>query len=356
MSFEFKRVDPQMVREEVVNFFWQQRHWPGDTIDDYYRMWDWRYRALSDGPPLVYIARVKDTRELVGHIGIYRRTFRCGNVDLKFCVPGNLLVHPDWQKNIIGARLAMFVRTLVESREFDAVLAFGNPNANAMFLRLGFTELGAMHTYVDVREAGPLLRRRAGALAVVAPLINASFAVHRRWSRRGTTRRAPARLRRLTADEFLPLDRSHWAPPSRLVSWDSNQYVVDRYLREPDAERHLHGLFNSNSSLLEGFVVTEPTSRLKVWDCQTNSATISPPDAINAVVEHREDAETVLVPTLPQSDLAQDFVRAGFFDRRSVDSTETTTFLSAYSSRNNTHADILGNQSRWNIWLGSRHY
>ena len=63
MSFEFKRVDPQTVREEVVNFFWQQRHWPGDTIDDYYKMWDWRYRALSDGPNMVPLHQLKPLLE-----------------------------------------------------------------------------------------------------------------------------------------------------------------------------------------------------------------------------------------------------------------------------------------------------
>jgi len=49
-------------------------------------------------------------------------------------------------------------------------------------------------------------------------------------------------------------------------------------------------------------------------------------------------------------------VRDGFFARLSVDSTDATTFLSAYSSRDHAHADILGNQSRWSIWVGSRHY
>ncbi len=319
-------------------------------------MWDWRYKALSDGPAIVYVARSQPTAEVVGHIAMFRRHFRIGDASLQFCVPGNLLVHPDWQKNIVGVRLVMIVRSLVQTREFDAVLAFANPNANTMFLRLGFTELGVMHTYVDVRDAGPPLRRRKRALAVVAPLVNLGFAARRLLSRRPGQGHSDLRVRKLTSDQFVGFDRSHWAPSKRLVAWDSNQFVVDRYLNEPHAERHLYGLVNPVTSLLEGYVVTEPTARIKVWDCQTNPATIDPTAAIRAVVAQWPNAETVLVPTLPHSRLAKDLVRAGFLDRESVDSTESTTYLSAYSLPDHPHTEALADPTCWDIWLGSRHY
>jgi len=355
MSFEFKRVDPHSVRDDVVNFFWEQQKWPATSIRDYYDIWDWRYTALSDGPPLVYIARLKATGKIIGHVGGYRRNFRIGSETLRICVPGNLLVDAEWQKNIIGARLVMFLRNLVESGEFDAVLAFGNPSADTMFVRLGFKTLGSMHTYVDIRDVSAFLRRRTHALSLLAPIFNAAFAARRKLSR-AAPHRSGLRAVRLNGDEFMELDRSHWAPPDRLVAYDSGRYVVDRYLREPGAERYVHGIFKSESESLEAFVVTETAARIKVWDCQVNPATIDPPSAIAAVVAQWDRPEAVLVPTLPQSKLARDFVRSGFLDRESVDTTETTTFLSIYSLPSSPHAAVLGDPARWNLWLGSRHY
>jgi hypothetical protein len=357
MSFEFQTVDPQSVRDDVVNFFWDQRRWPGETRDDYYKIWDWRYSALSEGPALVHLARLRETGQVIGHIGVYRRNFRVGNATLRVGVPGNLFTHPDWQKTIVGVRLVMFLRSVVQNGEFDAVIGFGNQIANAMIARFRFTQLGPMHTYVDVRDAKPLLRRRNRAFTVLAPLINVASSVRRglKWRLRGG-QRPNLRVRQLAPDQVLQLDRSHWAPTSRLVAWDSNRFLVQRYLMEPGAPRHMYGLFDPLTDSLEAYVVTEPTARIKVWDCQVNPATIDPPSAIATVVSQLPNAETVLVPTLPQSQLARDLVRAGFLDRESVDSNESTTFLSAYSLPSSPQAAVLSDPSRWNIWLGSRHY
>lgn len=358
MSFEFETVDPQSVRDEVVNFFWEHRKWPGESRDDYYDIWDWRYSSLSEGPALVHIARLRETGQIVGHIGVYRRTFRFGNVTLSAAVPGNLFAHPAWQKTIVGVRLVMFLRSLVQRREFDAIIGFGNETANEMLARLGFAQLGTMHTYVDIRDVEPVLRRRNRAFAMIAPLINAVSSVRRDLrSPRHAEQRMNLEVRQLTPDQILELDRSHWAPTSRLVAWDSNRFLAQRYLMEPHTSRHVHGLFDPSTGFLEAFVVSESTTRIKVWDCQVNPITIDPPSAIAAVAAARwPNAETILVPTLPQTRLARDLVAAGFLDRRSDDVTEASTYVSAYWLPDSAHAAVLSDPSAWNIWIGSRHY
>jgi hypothetical protein len=356
MTFDFQRADPAAVRDEVIDFFYKHRRWPGETRDDYAAIWDWRHVALSDGPPIAYIARLKSTGEMVGHVGIYRREFRMGGACINACVPGNLFVHPAWKQNIIGVRLVMFFRTLIQSGEFDLFLGFGNEAANAMLARLGFAQLGPMHTYADVRDAGAVLRRRSRALAPVAPLVNLGFAARRRWTRGRPAVKSRLDVRKLSASEFLPLDRSHWSPGDKMVAWDSNRFVIERYLNEPGAERIIFGLFDPRRDTLEGFVVTEATSRVKVWDCQTNPASIGPTAAINAVIASITDAETVIIPTLPQSLLAKELLSAGFLHRESHDVVEANTYVSALSLPGNPHAGILGDPSRWNIWIGSRHY
>jgi hypothetical protein len=127
-------------------------------------------------------------------------------------------------------------------------------------------------------------------------------------------------------------------------------------MNEPNALRTLFGLFDPGKESLEAFVVTEPGARVKVWDCQTNPAAADPTSAIMLVASKIANAETVLVPTLPQSELAGEFMRAGFLDREAVDLVESQTYVSAYSLPDNKNASILGDPSRWDIWMGSRHY
>jgi len=356
MTFEFQRVDPLEVRDEVVDFFFKHRRWPGETRGDYEAIWNWRHRALSEGPPLAYIARLQSTGEIVGHVGVYRREFRIGDARISACVPGNLFVHPGWKQNIIGVRLVMFFRSLIQNGEFDLFLGFGNEAANAMLARLGFAQLGSMHTYADVRNAGAVLRRRHRALAAVGPLVNLGFAARRRFSSGRREAVSTLDVRRLGAAEFLELDRSHWSAPTRLVAWESNEFIAERYLNEPGVERTLYGLFAREKGTLEGFVVTEPTARVKVWDCQTNPASIDSQSAIAAVAGKIRNAETLLVPTLPQSALAGEFTRAGFLDREAVDDVEANTFVSALFLPDNPHAHVLKDPTQWNIWMGSRHY
>lgn len=361
MLFEFQRVDPKKVRDDVVNFFWEQHHsWPGRTLDDYYDIWDWRYTALSDGVPLVYVARLRETRELIGHIAVYRRNFRFGDVNFVIGVPGDLMVHPQWQHNVVSTRLVMFLRSLVQSGEVDAIIGFGNHLANAMVVRLGFAALGAMHTYIDLRDAEPLLRRRHRALVVLAPILNLVLSARRRLRSLPDSRQhSRFRVSQLTSDEFLKLDRSHWARPTRLVASDSNSFVVQRYLTWPrghDARRYVYGLFDPTTGLLEAYVVAEIAARVKVWDCQVNSAIVDAPSAIAAIAAIWPRTGTVLVPTLPQSLLAAEMVRAGFFDRESQDFADANTYVSVYCQRGGPHADLLSNPRSWNLWLGTRHY
>jgi hypothetical protein len=351
---EFERVEASLARHEIVDFFFRHRRWPVETRDEYFAIWDWRQRALSDGPAFAYVARLKSTGEMVGHVGIYRRRFRIGNEIIQACVPGNLFVHPEW-KGIVGVRLVMFFRSVIQDREFDLFLGFGNDLANTMLARLGFAQFGSMHTYVDVLDAAAVLHRRSRTLAPVAPLVNLGFAARRRWKRVRTSK-THLQVRRLAATDFETLDRGHWAPSPTMVAWDSNRFIVERYLNEPSAERVLFGLFHPVSESFEGFTAVETGARLKVWDCQTNSAMIDPVDAIQTVCETIPGAETILAPTLPQSVLARRFKSAGYLDRESVDTIETNTFVSALSLPDSPHADLFRDPARWSIWIGSRHY
>ncbi|HST08348.1 MAG TPA: hypothetical protein VLJ83_09250, partial [Gemmatimonadaceae bacterium] len=227
-----------------------------------------------------------------------------------------------------------------------------------MLARLAFAQLGTMHTYVDIRDAEPVLRRRNRVLTVIAPLINTVTSVRRGMrSSRGSEHPNGFEVRQLAPSQVLQIDRSHWAAPDRLVAWDSNRFIADRYLMEPNASRVMHGLFDLSTGSIEGYVISESATRIKIWDCQVNPNATDPPSAIAAVASTSwPDAETILVPTLPQTRLARDFVAAGFLDRRSDDVTEANTYVSAYWRPGGPHAAVLSDPTLWNIWIGSRHY
>ncbi|MGH7461390.1 MAG: GNAT family N-acetyltransferase, partial [Longimicrobiales bacterium] len=287
MAIEFVRVEAPAVREGVVRFFWEQQHWPGSSHDDYYRMWDWRYSSLSDGEPYVYIARVQGTDTIVGHIAVYPRRFQVGGVELKVGVPGNLVVRPDYRNNVVGPRIVVFPRALVRDGELDMVLAFANPAAHGLFVRLGFHDLGLMHTYSDVRKSAPLLRRRMRAAAGLGPLVDLALSL-RRLLRTGRSKRALGGLevRPLTPEAFATSDRSHWTHPSdRLVAADSTSYVVRRYLECPYAPRQMYGLLD-DSGRLEGYTILDEQGRIIVWDCQVNHSRLREPLAISMVASH----------------------------------------------------------------------
>ena len=217
-----------------------------------------------------------------------------------------------------------------------------------------------MRTYIDLRDTKPLLGRRHRALTMLAPVLNRALAVRRRLRGLPHGKQLPRlRARQITPDEFLELDRSHWHPPSRLVTSDTSRFVVRRYLTWPRgnyAPRYIYGLFDSETGLLEAYVVAEQAVRIKVWDCQVNSSVLDPPSAITAMASIWPNTGTVLVPTLPQSLLATELVRAGFLDRESEDYAEASTHVSVYTKPGNEHAGLLGDPRQWNLWIGARHY
>lgn len=357
MSTEFIQTEPHLLREEVVNFFFEQKHWSGaKTREDYYRMWDWRYNALSDGPPLVYIARNRATQTITGHIAVYRRRFRIGEIELMAGVPGNLLVHPAHRGGVAGPRLISFVRSLVRDGTVDLVIPFANAAAHQLFMRLGFRELGGMHTYVDIRKTAPILGRRLSAASVLGPVLDAPFSA-RRFIMQKSAFQEPAdfKVREVSADEFETIDRSHWTHnPARMVAADSNRYVADRFLRCPYAPRRMFGLFDGSS--LEGFVAVEGQTRLKIWNCQVNPVRLPEPMAISRVSDAIPKAETVIVPAMPNSLLAADLIAAGYFHTMPRDHIEKNTYISAHWLPNHPHAAIMENTARWNLWFGSNNY
>lgn len=356
MPIEFRRVTPLEVRDGVVDLFWRLGSWPWPDKADCYRHWDWRYTSLSEATPIVWVAT--DGPKIVGHMALYPRRFRLGDLDLTAGVPGNFLVDPEYRRTPIGPRLAASTRSVVGTGELDAVFGYGNKMAHAMLMRLGFRDLGAMELYSDVHRWGPALGRRIPGGAMFGSVASGAYSAWK--AMRGAHPPSDVEgveARVLSAEETAAIDRSAWRrDPNALVADNSSRFLADRYLRSPFNPRQLLGLIDRATNAVEGYVVVEGDRRIKIVDCQVNEGRMSEPAAVAMAVRAIPTAETVVVPLLPQSELAASFLAAGFMRRRTNDFVEGNTWWSAQWAPTSPAAKSLERVNQWKLWFGWNHH
>ena len=355
MPLEFRRIRPHDARECVVDFFWRMRAWPYANKGEYFQYWDWRYNALSEEDPVAWIAI--DDGKVVGHIAAYFRRYSLNGQHIRVGVPGNFLVDDAYRDTLAGARLGSSPRTLVRDDEVDLLLAYGNKVAHGMFVRLGARDLGGMKLFVDIQRWGPVLARPARPLAVLAPVAAVAARARKRIKRGSVRSTAAFHARELTVEQVLSMDRSHWLRSrDYLVAEGTTQYLANRFLRCPVRSHRLFGIVDPATSRTEGLVVTEGSSRVRVWYCEVNEAKVSESRAVELALSAMPDAETIVVPLLPASDLATEFERAGYFPGRETDSVEAKTWWSAYWKPAHPLAGAFAEMRRWKLWYAWNHH
>ena len=358
VRWSIQEVEPEELREELIDFFWSQRHWPYTTREDYARAWDWRQASLGEEPARVWIARAVPTGEILGHIAVYPRRFRFRGRELRVGVPGNFLVREDQRNTLIGPRLAAGLRRLVTDREFDVVLAYANPAAHQMFTRLGFRVIGQMHEFLDVRRSASILRRYARGAMIAAPLVDAALAVRRWWRRRRETgfsvRRWQARL--LERAQVRDLDRDHWSViEDRIAPAGSGDYFAGRFLDAPFSDYRVIGIFDP-AGRAQAVVAVNARHRVRVAECAVNTLAIDSSTAISIALRALPDPHAVLVQALPSSRLAGELERAGFLAREPLDPVAARTTWSAFWRDDHQLASDLADSTRWALLFGSTHY
>ncbi len=358
MPVDFVTTTPDHVEEEVVRYWSARGQFPDWGDDEHRNLWNWRYRALSDGPTLVCVARDRESSEVVGHVAVYRRNFEIDGKPIRVGLPGSLALRPEFQGGLAGAKLAGFPRQQLRDGAFDVVLGFSNLAAHALLTGTGARDLGPLSYHVDLRRSARFLGQRVPALASLAAPVDAALSIRRRWRRRaGLVRRSGLDVRLLTATEFRSLDRSHWvAPKGRVVSADSTEFVVRRYLECPYAPRQMYGLFDRGGKRLQGYAVTQGRERVEIWNCQLNSARLDLPSAFTVLSSVFADSEALTTSTSQCSELANDLARAGFVARPPSKSPTPERMLNATFLPENPLAASIDDFSRWDLWLGASQY
>ena len=352
-----EEVQPAATRDELIDFFWEQRHWPYSTREEYLRAWEWRHESLGDASARVWIAREESQGEIVGHIAVYPRRFRFQGRDLAVGVPGNFLVRADHRNSLIGPRLAAGLRRLVSDGELDLVLAYGNPAAHQMFSRLGFRALGRMHEFLDVRRSATILRRYSGAAAAAAPIVDAALAA-RRWWRNGLRPRSVRNLhaREVGVAEVKGLDRSHWSEPrDQIVGAATGQYLASRFLQAPFSDYRIVGIFD-RSNAVQALVAINVRRRVKILECVTNPDALDVASAIDIAVRTLPNAHAVLIPLLPGSHVARELREYGYFAREPRDPVTARSWWSAYWRDDHPLVNDLSETARWTLLFGATHY
>lgn len=356
VDVEVVSVDPAAIRDASVAFWWERRGWPNWPIEKYYAVWDWRYRSLSDGPPLVCVARDRHTGRVVGHSAIYRRGFQLNGTRISVGIPSNLAVHADYMGGMAGARLASLPSRELRAGHYDVVLAFANKIAHDIFLRLGARDLGIMSAFTDVHRSSPTLRSRSRLLAPLGFVLDAGLSARRGWLRHRRERGPRLDVCRVNGEEFRRLDRSHWvAPRDRVVAADDPSYVVHRFLECPYAEREIYALLDSHSGACEGYLVTQGAGRVELLDVQVNGARLDIPAAILSASRAFPGVRSVTTTALTGTLLARDLVAAGFLGPRPSNADYPRYISGAVSRRHPLEAE-LADFSRWNFWTGTSQY
>jgi hypothetical protein len=166
--------------------------------------WDWQYRANPHAPegPALWVVR-QDGRP-VGQMGTMPAALWWGDREVRASWGMDYFVRPDLEGRGHGVRLA---RAWMQS--VDVALAAGlTPPAYAVYLRLGFRDLGHIPFFQAVLDPAAVLRRRFGGLAgvVAGPVLGAALA-----ARRLVGPRPPADVEVVTAGEIGAEYDTLWA-------------------------------------------------------------------------------------------------------------------------------------------------
>jgi hypothetical protein len=357
MSIRVRRVNPYEMREAIVELFWKLQTWPYATREEYARSWDWRYASLSATPPAVWVAF--DGETVVGHIAVFFRQLSLDGRTVRAGVPANLRLLPQYHNSMLGAMLSSSPWTLMRAGEIDLLLGYSNRIGHSLLVARGSNELGAMRPYVGVRQWAHVLSRRIPGGAALAPLARLAMRVRNLTrSRRPRASDGEHVVRTLSAAEVQAIDRAHWAPPVGLVASDSGEQLARRFLGNPFRELRVFGVAGRAGGRIDGFVVTEGTTRVSVLSCVVNEAQLSEVDAVELAVRAIPSAQSVVVLLLPQTELAEDFAAAGYFPRSVEEAGETasSTFWSAYWNPAHPLAHALAQIRRWKLWYAWSHH
>lgn len=351
--------EPNDIREAVVAFWMERGLWPHWPLDKHYQVWDWRHKGLSDGPPLILIARSLESGKIVGHSAIYQRFFALNGVRLSVGIPGNLALNESFQGGIAGASLANFPFRQLRGGRFDAIIAFANRLAHDIFVQLGASDLGAMTGYRDIRRSSTTLRHRSHALAPLSFVLDAGLSLRRTWLRYRSRTSMRLDVHEVDADAFRRLDRSHWvAPRDRVVAADSTDYIIRRYMECPYVQRRVYALCDAKAGSCEGYIVTQGESDIEIWDVQVNGAgaNLDVPSAILSASRAFRGARSVAASALPCTILARELRAAGFFKVWVDGNANYPRLVDATVRRRHPLENQLRNFPGWNLWMGTSQY
>ncbi len=350
-AIRLKRVAPPEAREAIVQLFWRMQAWPYATEEEYFRYWDWRYSSTSESPPAVWVALADD--RVVAQLAVNFRHFQVAGRPVEVGVPANFLVDDQYRKMMIGPLLVKAAQRMVRKGEIDLLLSYSNRTAHAISVALGSKDIGSMQSFVEVRRWAPVLGRRYPGGALLAPLAGAAAKLRKRLRSRDPLEHPEEFVvRDLTAEELASMDRTHWAQSSGLVWNGSGDYLANRFLRCPFREYRVAGIVQKSSGRLEAILITEGAARLYVTLCAANEAVLSDVEAVELLARARPDVEVVVVPLLPQTALASEFLAAGFLARSGpdADSVVQRTFWSAYWAPGHPLASYFERWEAWKLW------
>jgi hypothetical protein len=345
------------MRDRIVEYFWRIQMWPYQTKEEYYRFWDWRYNALSEVEPATWIALEGDT--IIGHVALLFRDLYLNGQRIRAGVTTNLRVDDSYRNGALAVVLTKAPRTAARRGEFDLLTSHSTSSAHQLAVAVGHRELGSMQTFVRVLRWYPVLRRRSPKLVPMVPVVRAASRVYQTIRGTAIAHVPPFFVARmLSAAEVRSLDLSHWRV-NESMNWNGSLgYYANRFCGSEYSDGRVFGVVDNRTGAVEAVVAVSGSARLTILQCDVNERVISRALAVEATLRVNPGIESVHVPLLPKTALAEEFVRAGYtgLPARLEDPWIHNRSWSVWWRPEHPLAGQLERISRWNLWLGWAHH
>jgi predicted N-acetyltransferase YhbS len=170
MSYHVFKADYSTDKNLILDF-WNQHN--KKKLDNKF---SWIYQSNPHGVATTWLLRHEDDTKIVGMASVFPRVFRYRDKTFTAGIQGDFFV--DNKHRSFGPAL-MLIREIINSVEeldYHFLFAFPNKNAEPIFRRAGYTQLGRINKYTRLFDLSRLLSEKnilpQGLVSILSPVLN----------------------------------------------------------------------------------------------------------------------------------------------------------------------------------------
>jgi hypothetical protein len=210
----------------------------------------WSYRQHPHGRPRIWLLHDTESGQAFGSCLVVPRWVHHGGKRLRGGITGDFAIKKDYRT--MGPALKL-QRAIVNSSDFDMLIAFPNRNSVGVQLRAGFQDLGELTVFRRIFRSGPVLKRRYNPLlsSLASPFVDLGIRLRSLRFGRGSS---------IGHSVTHELDGEFTGLGSRVenrLAWAGSRdmdYLVWRFVEHPYKSYRFFGLQETGSAKLLGYL------------------------------------------------------------------------------------------------------